>query len=80
MVVRDVNRQSSRHGDFHLRKRVDMNTLRQLRNFWIPCVSAIVLACASDAAAQTSYKVTDLGTLPNDNLGCAIPSIIRAGR
>lgn len=42
-----------------------MNALRQLRNFWIPCVSAIFLACASDAAAQTSYKVTDLGTLPN---------------
>jgi hypothetical protein len=36
-----------------------MNTLRQLRNFWLPCVTTIVLACASNAVAQTSYKVTD---------------------
>jgi hypothetical protein len=49
-----------------------MNSLRQLRNFCILCVTAIVLACASDAVAQVRYKVTDLGTLPNDNLGCAM--------
>ena len=38
-----------------------MNTLKQLRNFWIPCVTTIVLACASTAFAQKSYKLTDLG-------------------
>ena len=45
---------------------------RQLRNFWIPCATMFVLACFSDAVAQTSYKVTDLGTEGNDNLGCAM--------
>jgi probable HAF family extracellular repeat protein len=49
-----------------------MSTLRQLRNFWIPWVTTIVLACFSDAVAQASYRVTDLGTLKNDNLGCAM--------
>ena len=44
-----------------------MNILKQLRNFWIPWVTTIVLACFSDAVAQTSYKVIDLGTLNNDN-------------
>jgi hypothetical protein len=32
-----------------------MITLRQLRNFWIPWVTTMVLACFSDAAAQVSY-------------------------
>jgi probable HAF family extracellular repeat protein len=49
-----------------------MNTFRQLRNSWIPWVTTIVLACFSDAVAQVSYRVTDLGTLNNDNLGCAM--------
>jgi probable HAF family extracellular repeat protein len=50
-----------------------MSTLRVLRNFWIPWVTTIVLACFSDAVAQTSYKVTDLGVpLNNGNLGCAM--------
>lgn len=49
-----------------------MRTLRQLRNCWIPCVTTIVLACFSNAVAQESYKVTDLGALGNDNLGCAM--------
>jgi len=50
-----------------------MNTFRQLRNFWIPWVTTIVLACFSDAVAQTSYTVTDLGVLNiNDNLSCAM--------
>ncbi|HXB21022.1 MAG TPA: hypothetical protein VNV88_06565 [Candidatus Solibacter sp.] len=44
-----------------------MNTHRQLRNFWIPWVTTFVLACFSNAVAQTSYKVTDLGTRNNDN-------------
>jgi probable HAF family extracellular repeat protein len=49
-----------------------MNTLRQWRNFWIPWVTTIVLACFSDAVAQTSYKVTDLDVLHNGNAGCAM--------
>src|SRR6201987_3577017 len=38
-----------------------MNTLKQLGNFWIPCVTTIVLACASNVFAQRSYKIADLG-------------------
>lgn len=38
-----------------------MNALRQLRTFWIPCLAAIVLASASKAVAQQSYKIFDLG-------------------
>jgi probable HAF family extracellular repeat protein len=49
-----------------------MRTLRQLGNFWILWVTTIVLACFSDAFAQASYKVTDLGVLNNGNLGCAM--------
>src|SRR5271169_4920663 len=44
-----------------MEKRGDMNTLRQLRNIRIPCVTTIVLVCASTAFAQQSYKITDLG-------------------
>ena len=44
-----------------------MNTPRQLRNSWIPVVATIVLACSSNAFAQTSYKVADQGTLDDDN-------------
>ena len=71
-VVCDASRQSSRHGDFHPKKRAQMKTLRKLRNFWIPCVTTIVLGCFRDAFAQTSYRVTGLGVLPNRNLGCAM--------
>jgi probable HAF family extracellular repeat protein len=49
-----------------------MNTLRRLRNFWIPWVTTIVLACFSNAVAQASYRVTDLGTEGNDNMACAM--------
>jgi probable HAF family extracellular repeat protein len=49
-----------------------MSALRRLRIFWIPWVTMIVLGCFSDAVAQTSYKVTDLGTEGNDILGCAM--------
>ena len=49
-----------------------MNTLRQLRYFWILGVMMIVLACFSDAVAQVSYTVTDLGDLNGGNLGCAM--------
>jgi probable HAF family extracellular repeat protein len=72
-VVRDANRQSSPHGYFHWRKTEDMNRLRQLRIFWIPWATTMVLACFSEGVAQTSYKVTDLGApLNNWNLGCAM--------
>ena len=49
-----------------------MSALRRLRNFWIPWVAMIVLGCFSEAVAQTSYKVTDLGSEGNDILGCAM--------
>src|ERR1700730_2509053 len=49
-----------------------MSSLRQLRNSWIPWVTTIVLACFSNAVAQASYKVTDLGSEGTDNLGCAM--------
>jgi probable HAF family extracellular repeat protein len=49
-----------------------MSTLRQLRNFWILWVTTFVLACFGNAFAQAGYKVTDLGTLGSDNLGCAM--------
>ena len=38
---------------------------RQLRNFWLPWMTTIVLGCFSHAVAQTSYKVIDLGTEKN---------------
>ena len=46
-----------------------MNTLRKLRNFWIPVATTIVLACSSNALAKTGYKISDLGTLDDDNFG-----------
>jgi probable HAF family extracellular repeat protein len=49
-----------------------MSVLRWLRNFSIPVVTIIVLAFCSDAVAQTSYRVTDLGSEGNDILGCAM--------
>ena len=38
-----------------------MRMIKQLRSFSVPCVTTIVLACSSNAFAQTSYKITDLG-------------------
>lgn len=49
-----------------------MSALRRLRNFWIPWAAVIVLGCFSNAFAQTSYQVTDLGSEDNDILGCAM--------
>jgi probable HAF family extracellular repeat protein len=49
-----------------------MNRLKKLRILWIPCVTTVALGCFGDAFAQTSYRVTDLGVLPNRNLGCAM--------
>src|SRR6516162_7499584 len=50
-----------------------MSTSKQLRNFWMLSVATMVLACFSHAAAQTSYKITDLGTnKSNDNFSMAM--------
>jgi probable HAF family extracellular repeat protein len=38
-----------------------MNTLKWLRNLSMPCVATIALACSSNAFAQQSYKITDMG-------------------
>jgi probable HAF family extracellular repeat protein len=49
-----------------------MSMLRRLWNSSIPWVTTIALACFSDVVAQTSYRITDLGVLPNDNMACAM--------
>ena len=49
-----------------------MNTLRQLRNFWMLWVATMVLACFSSAVAQARYKVQDLGVQRPDDLGMAM--------
>ena len=49
-----------------------MSAVRRLRNFWILWVTTVVLACLSNAVAQASYRVNDLGAEGNDNLGCAM--------
>jgi probable HAF family extracellular repeat protein len=54
------------------RKSEDMRMIKQLRSFWILWVATIVLACFSDAVAQTSYKVTDLGRGESENEACAM--------
>src|ERR1700723_3368882 len=58
--------------NFARTKRRIMSARRRLRNFWIPWVAMIVLGCFSDALAQTTYKVTDLGSEGNEILGCAM--------
>ena len=49
-----------------------MSVLRRLRNFCMPWAALMVVGCFSNAAAQQSYKVTDLGSEDNDILGCAM--------
>ena len=49
-----------------------MRIIKQLRSFWILWVATIVLASSSDAVAQTSYKVTDLGRGESENEACAM--------
>src|SRR5947207_4914368 len=44
-----------------------MRMLKQLGNFWILSIAAIVLGCFSNAVAQTSYKITDLGINKNSD-------------
>ena len=43
-----------------------------MRNFWMPCVATIVLACFSNAGAQVRYTVTDLGRQEGENAACAM--------
>jgi probable HAF family extracellular repeat protein len=50
----------------------DMSTLRRLPNFSILWVTTIILVCFSNAFAQASYKVQDLGVQHPDNLGMAM--------
>lgn len=38
-----------------------MSMIKQLRSFWTLWVATIVLACSSDAVAQQSYRITDMG-------------------
>jgi probable HAF family extracellular repeat protein len=45
----------------------DMSISRQLRSFWILGVATIVLGSFSNAFAQQSYKMTDLGNNKNKN-------------
>ena len=49
-----------------------MSALRCLRTFWILWVTAMLLACFSNAVAQARYKVQDLGVQHPDNLGMAM--------
>jgi probable HAF family extracellular repeat protein len=49
-----------------------MKLIKQLRSFWVLRVTTIVLACFSNAVAQTSYKVTDLGRGESENEACAM--------
>jgi hypothetical protein len=49
-----------------------MSALRRLQNFWILWVTAMVLACFSNAVAQARYKVQDQGVQHPDNLGMAM--------
>jgi probable HAF family extracellular repeat protein len=49
-----------------------MSAIRYLRNSWILLITTMILGCFSDAGAQVRYRVTDLGTQGNDNLGCAM--------
>jgi probable HAF family extracellular repeat protein len=49
-----------------------MSAVRRLRNFWVLWVTTVVLACFSNAVAQASYRVTDLGAEGNDNGACAM--------
>ena len=49
-----------------------MNAQIGLWNFSTLWLTTIVLALFGNAAAQASYRVTDLGALGNDNLSCAM--------
>ena len=44
-----------------------MNMFKQLRKLWRPCATIFALTCFSNAFAQVSYVVIDLGVPKNDN-------------
>src|SRR6202021_2498513 len=60
-VGREVDPRVSSPRRLSWEERNKMDTLRRLRNFWIPGVAMLVLGSFSNAAAQTSYKIADLG-------------------
>ncbi len=50
-----------------------MSAHREFRSFWMLWVGTMVLACFSNAVAQVSYKITDLGTnRGSDNFSMAM--------
>jgi hypothetical protein len=73
-AARKVNRQPSRHENWFAENKIGegMNARRGLRNFSTLWLTTIVLACFSDAVAQASYKVTDLGTGRSEKEACAM--------
>src|SRR5579872_5102935 len=73
VIVLPLERHMLRHfGTATSSEEKSMSALRPLRNFWILWVTAMVLACFSNAAAQARYKVQDLGVQHPDNLGMAM--------
>jgi probable HAF family extracellular repeat protein len=54
------------------KKGEDMSALKRLCKFEILWVTTVVLAFFSNAVAQASYRVTDLGTLHSGYFGCAM--------
>jgi probable HAF family extracellular repeat protein len=49
-----------------------MPGLGLLRNFGMPLAAVFVMGCFSNAGAQTTYKITDLGPEGKDDLQCAM--------
>ncbi len=49
-----------------------MSGFRRVQDFRMMAVAMVVLVGFGNAAAQASYKVTDLGTEESSNLGCAM--------
>src|SRR5262252_3532225 len=49
-----------------------MSTLRRLQNFSTLWLTTMVLGCFSNGVAQSSYKVTDLGTGGSEKEACAM--------
>jgi probable HAF family extracellular repeat protein len=61
LVGREVEQRVSSPRRLSWEEKSKMDTLRRLRNVWIPGVATIVLGSFSNAFAQRSYKITDLG-------------------
>ena len=52
-----------------------MRMIKQLRNFRTLWLMTIAVACFSEAFAQTSYKIADLGVNKNsDNFNMVMPA------